>query len=195
MLQAVLSTDTARGLARVMANGDSSACPGLAAAILSVCVIRCRSASVLAQTSSIVLPAISEFLSHVLSRASKSTNVSGSTGVSPPGSEGTLPPRNSRSAAGTGANTAALSGAEADAFYMGGALLHLMLPHVSAGQSEVVEQIMLTVLGMLVRFLETPEHLEHLLPVSMALSLLGSSLKSSVKLQDAVNDKGVVGKV
>ena len=78
---------------------------------------------------------------------------------------------------------------------MGGALLHLALPHATPAQSEAVEEVMMTVLGMLVRLLETPEHLEHLLPVSMALSLLGSSLKSSKKLQEAVLKRGVIGKV
>ena len=178
-----------------MANGDTSACPGLAAAILSVCVIRSRSDPALARTSSIVIPAISEFFDNVLNRARASNTYSGttSTGVSPPGSQGALPARPTARSA--GANTATLSGADADAFYMGGALLHLALPHVPPGHSDAVEEVMLTVLGMLVRLLETPEHLEHLLSVSMALSLLGSALKSSRKLQDADIAQGVVGKV
>jgi hypothetical protein len=176
-----------------MANGDTSACPGLAAAILSICVIRSRSAPVLAQTSTVVIPALQDFLARVLNRTCKS-NCSGcsTTVMSVHDSQGTNSSCTTRS--GIGPHTG-LSGTDADAFYMAGALLHLMLPYTSSGQAEVLEQVMLTVLGMLLRLLDTPEHLEHLLPVSMALTLVGSSLKTSAKLQDVVASKGVVGKV
>jgi hypothetical protein len=193
-LQAVLFSDTARGLARVMANGDASACPALAAAILSICVIRSQSIPVLSQTSIIIMPALRDFLERVSNRVHNiSSTCSNSTGVSPSRSRGKWPSHTTLSA--SEVHSAGLSGTDADAFYMGGALLHLMMGHISPEQSEVVEQIMLTVLEMLVRLLETPEHLEHLLPVSMALSLLGASLKASAKLQNAVICRGVVGKV
>lgn len=182
-LQAVLHSSTAEGLSRVLASGDTSGCPGLAAAVLAVCFIRCSSLPVLASATSFIIPSLRLFFDTLVGRSGARAGGNGgaTTGVlsgSP------------RSASVT--NSFSLSTADFDALYMGAALAKLALPHIKADTKADAEALVNNVVLLLQRLLE---HSEQYLPVSNTLTLLGDAAKMFESVRTELLQSGVVGKV
>lgn len=182
LLQAVLHSSTAEGLSRVLASGDTSGCPGLAAAILAVCFIRCSSSSVLSTVTSFIIPALRSFFDTLVGRSGVRAGMNGASSVGYVGS-----PRSGSAASGF-----ALSASDSDALYMGAALAKLTLPHLGPDSKSDAEALVNNVVLLLQRLLE---HSEQYLPVSNTLTLLGDAAKMFEGVSAELLGSGVVGKV
>lgn len=175
VLQAVMHSSTAEGLSRVLASGDTSGCPGLAAAILAVCFIRCSSSPALASATSFIIPSLRSFFETLVGRSGARAGVNGGS------------PRSTSAASGF-----AVSTADCDALYMGAALAKLTLPYIGPETESDAEALVNHVVLLLQRLLE---HSEQYLPVSNTLTLLGDASKVFESVREELLRSGVLGKV
>ena len=191
VLQAILHSSTAEGLSRVLASGDTSGCPGLAAAILAVCFIRCSASAALSSVASHIIPSLRSFFANLVARSgSRATGHGGSSANAlSGGSAGGY----SSSPGGTGVGSGlALNTADCDTLYMGAALAKLTLPHVGPDADADAEALVNNVVVLLQRLLE---HTEQYLPVSNTLTLLGDAAKRYESVRSELLKSGVIGKV
>lgn len=159
----------------MLASGDTSGCPGLAAAILAVCFIRCSSSSVLASATSFIIPSLRSFFEILVGRSAARAGVNGGS------------PRSTSAASGLTVSTA-----DCDALYMGAALAKLTLPYIGPETDSDAEALVNHVVLLLQRLLE---HSEQYLPVSNTLTLLGDASKLFESVREELLRSGVLGKV
>lgn len=191
VLQAILNSSTAEGLSRVLASGDTSGCPGLAAAILAVCFIRCSSSPTLSSVTATLIPSLRSFFDNLVARSGTRATGNGGSSASATGGGASSGYGSNPSGPSVGGSHA-LTTADCDALYMGAALAKLALPHVGPSTDVDAEALVNSVVLLLQRLLE---HSEQNLPVSNTLTLLGDGAKRYESVRSELLKSGVVGKV